>query len=491
MFNPFGRCWPIILLVAGLTPMAEETGWAGSRGALYITSQPPEAQVYLDTDDEPRGTTPGLFTNLPVGTHRLRLKLPGHASVEEDVTVEADKVKDLNYSLSTQFGNLHIETSPSGAEIWLDNKPKGRTPLELTRLLATSHQIHIKLKGYQAWFKQIEIEANKTERLAVNLVPQPPPSETPQPSKEECGSRCHGLDAAGGQLRVESTPNGAHVWIDDELKGRTPLSLKLFPGDYTIRLNKPGYDEYQQRVQILPQEESSLQIELTYQPSDKDMVYIPAGEFIMGSEEGPPNEGPVHKVHLKAFYIDKYEVTNLQYRRFFFIDIHRQPSYPYDRSLGGDQQPVVGISWFDAYEYCKWAGKRLPTEAEWEKAARGTEGLIYPWGNQWQPNHANSARSEFGKPVEVGDYPKGVSPYGVFDMAGNVWEWCNDYYDENYYGTSPSQNPAGPKQGKLRVLRGGSWFDEPAILRTTTRRGENPNVRLSNIGFRCARDPAL
>ena len=234
------------------------------------------------------------------------------------------------------------------------------------------------------------------------------------------------------------------------------------------------------------------------------MVLVPAGEFIMGSNEGNVDEKPAHQVYLDAYYIDKHEVTIGQYGE--FLDVNSfdppplwttmaQPSY--------ENRPVVNVDWKDASNYCKWAGKRLPTEAEWEKAARGTDGRLYPWGN----DPPSPARANFGKDrdkwnnhealVPVGQMKEGKSPYGVYDLAGNVWEWVNDWYDPDYYAASPSRNPQGPISGKFKVIRGGSWDLAPERLRSaqrdlnvpTTTDYDSPAYRNFNSGFRCAKNP--
>jgi formylglycine-generating enzyme required for sulfatase activity len=216
------------------------------------------------------------------------------------------------------------------------------------------------------------------------------------------------------------------------------------------------------------------------------MVLVPAGEFWMGTD-GAGDESPRHRVYLDAYHIDKYAVTNALYERFMRATGRQAPAFWNDSKWNGASQPVVGVSWHDAEAYCRWAGKRLPTEAEWEKAARGTDGRKYPWGDQWDSSRANSSESKLGRTTPVGSYPSGASPYGALDMAGNVWQWVADWYDKDYYKRSPERNPRGPESGQSRVLRGGSWGSNPIHLRTAYRDDETPGYRRYGIGFRCAR----
>ena len=233
-----------------------------------------------------------------------------------------------------------------------------------------------------------------------------------------------------------------------------------------------------------------------------EMVLIPAGEFLMGSpeDEGEDGEHPQHTVFVDAFYMDKYEVTNGQYKQFIDATGHKAPEYWDNEAYNQPNQPVVGVSWDDAKAYCQWAGKRLPTEAEWEKAARGgSVGKKYPWGDSITHDDANyygtGGRDTWNRPSPVGSFaPNG---YGLYDMAGNVWEWCADWFDSGYYAKSSKQNPTGPssqeyldadqKKGwRQRVLRGGSWPNSPYYLRTAYRFSFNPAYGdYFFVGFRC------
>ncbi|MDO8585716.1 MAG: SUMF1/EgtB/PvdO family nonheme iron enzyme [Armatimonadota bacterium] len=243
------------------------------------------------------------------------------------------------------------------------------------------------------------------------------------------------------------------------------------------------------------------------------MVWVPAGEFLRGSTDsevaamlrGNPkyvqaswcdSEKPQRRIYLDGYWIYKYEVTVTQYRRFCKATGRAMPDPPY---IGWkNDRPVDGVTWQDAADYAKWADASLPTEAQWEKAARGTDGRIFPWGNKWNPSRcANSVKRELDGPMPVGSYPKGASPYGCCDMAGNAVEWCADWYDddETYYATAPSSNPTGPAEGRSRVLRGGSWdFGSAALVtfRCAARGGGDPEKGVplyGSQGFRCVRMP--
>ena len=264
-----------------------------------------------------------------------------------------------------------------------------------------------------------------------------------------------------------------------------------------------------------------------------DMVLVPAGEFTMGAsadQGGLPDEQPMRLVYLGAFWIDRYEVTNAAYLQFVEATNYQAPAnaagrltlWEQNRPLPGiEQHPVVNVSWLDAVAFCRWANKRLPTEAEWEKAARGTDGRTYPWGSEWSTDKGNSASYWAGKTVEfadsteweafwlkglgaelskarglrgeiltiaVGSFPAGASPYGALDMAGNAAEWVQDWYNPNDYRTAALTNPQGPERGAIKGMRGGSWLKPAISLRTTDRDWGTMDSRPSGTGFRCARD---
>lgn len=260
---------------------------------------------------------------------------------------------------------------------------------------------------------------------------------------------------------------------------------------------------------------------------DNSMVLISAGPFIMGStwEHSNPDQKPIHEIYLDDYYIDKYEVTNENFQTFieaggyekrqFWSEkgwqwyqnhVKKRQELAYHLSGHSDlnlvsvrpnsfsrayfnqlKQPVTGVNWYEAQAYAKWAKKRLPTAAEWEKAARGTDKRIYPWGNTFDWSNLFLPTS-YGRRVNlVGSIPDNASPYGIMDMAGSVWEWTADWYSDSYYSISPRKNPKGPSNGNRKELRGGFWGSNRRQFRCSYRYAGVPEQRFLSIGFRCAR----
>ena len=223
------------------------------------------------------------------------------------------------------------------------------------------------------------------------------------------------------------------------------------------------------------------------------LLYVPAGEYSMGSNNSESDEAPFHTVFLDAFWIDKTEVTVRMYSLCVNAGVCKEPtgkksfSHPdYYGNAEFDNYPVIYVDWNTAKTYCEWADRRLPTEAEWEKVARGTNANDYPWGNADPNVDLLNYNRNVGNTTAVEKYPDGKSTYGALDMAGNVWEWVNDWYDDSYYQDSPSWNPLGPDSGVYRVLRGGSWTDGSKVIRSSNRFKNYPYTSNDDIGFRCA-----
>jgi formylglycine-generating enzyme required for sulfatase activity len=260
-------------------------------------------------------------------------------------------------------------------------------------------------------------------------------------------------------------------------------------------------------------------------PSVEEMIRIPEGALFMGSDRGEPAEAPVHPVTLSPFFIDRFESTNAEFTAFVATTRHltdpersgvgwhwdgqwrevkgadwRHPHGPGSSIQGLERHPVVQVSWNDAQAYCRWRGKRLPTEAEWERAARADGERVYPWGDQ-PPREGKRYRASYGSDdccradagdgylftAPVGSFSLGRSPFGVEDLAGNVWEWVEDWFAPEFYRRSPPANPVNRTPTGRKVIRGGGWGNNPWGLRSTLRHANPPDIGLSMVGFRCAR----
>ncbi len=260
------------------------------------------------------------------------------------------------------------------------------------------------------------------------------------------------------------------------------------------------------------------------------MALIAEGPSVRGSAEGQgdTDERPQRTIYLKAFLMDRDEVTNRQYQAFLKATKHRVPEHccdpGYNLWKGGEidakllDHPVVNVDWYDAEAYCTWVRKRLPTEAEWEKAARGSEGRLYPWGSEWNRQKTNGvaywAGKDFVTPEDAKAFwgetgvevlekhgfhgmltlpvtalSEGATPAGLRHLSGNVWEWVADWYAADYYKAAPSRDPKGPEAGEYKVLKGGSWLNHQHLLRAAARDGSRPTMRNHGTGFRCAQTP--
>ena len=259
-----------------------------------------------------------------------------------------------------------------------------------------------------------------------------------------------------------------------------------------------------------PPKEAELGDAWTSPVDNMTLVYVPAGEFQMGAREGDEqaeaDEMPMRRVALNAFWIDRSEVTNAMFAAFLTEKGNEKwyeaaspdakisvlgPDWVVEK--GYENNPVTEVTWFGAQAYCEWAGRRLPTEAEWEKAARGADGRIFPWGST-QPNCSlanfwTGDKSCSDGPAEVGSYQGGASPFNIWDMAGNVWEWVADWYSDTYYASAPVDNPNGPGNGSVKVMRGGSFESGPRTLRVSDRNSDEPGVGRYRLGFRCVMPP--
>ena len=312
------------------------------------------------------------------------------------------------------------------------------------------------------------------------------------------------LSKADLTLRVRT--EGA-LFINGEAQGEASYperKITLDPGEYTVELKREGYRSYQAQVKLKPQDEKTQMIALisTATNAPDGMRFVAAGDFEMGSDE-KNDERPQRRVGVDAFYIDEVEVTVSAYRACVNAGRCSVPlkTHSKDREMnwgapGRSRHPINGVTWFDAQTYCEWMGARLPTEAEWEKAARGPNAQVYPWGEaratcelavMWDGKELVGCERETTWPV--GSKRGGASPVGALDMAGNVAEWTADWYAADYYAIAPRQNPSGPRIGMQRTTRGASFGFDASMLKATRRLAFAPDYASGDIGFRCAETP--
>ena len=313
----------------------------------------------------------------------------------------------------------------------------------------------------------VQAMVRTTVRIETARGVDGPPSQAAPPA--ESGGKGEVARAPGTHGPVARNRDAATLLPDETAVQKVNEQLRLAQRDELERLAQHG---------IRPPEQ---------------MVLIPAGEFSMGAEDGLPDSRPLHRVYLSAYWLDQYTVTNRQYRQ--CVEAGGCP-LPKDRSSYDDaaraDRPATNVIWNHARGYCRWLGKRLPTEAEWEKAARGTDGRLYPWGNSDEvfKTRAKIVEQQLMKngtePVGTAEFA--VSPYGVADLVGNVSEWVNDWYAEDYYRSAPARDPQGPVRGSFRVLRGGDSGDRSLELRASYRGWDDMTYWGPSLGFRCAAD---
>ncbi len=389
---------------------------------------------------------------------------------------------------------VRLESEPPGAAVAVDGKQVcDETPCSRSMALG-ERKITFTSPCHRAVAKRVVIEKGTT--LGVKLQPK------------RGAIRVKARDGEGNDLAAE-------VAVDGEKLGRTPGTWKVSVCAEELEVSHAEHGKVEQELELEERQVEPISVVLKGGQAPEGMVRIPAGEFWMGcnpelDDDCDDDEEPGRKVWLDEYFIDRTEVTFEQYQR--CVDAgtcthHWDDGTCYGftggkwkkdvlpASFRGRKQPVVCVDWNQAEAFCQWAGKRLPTEAEWEKAARGADGRNYPWGNR-------EASCDYAVMDDGGDgcgkdrtWPvcakeRGNSPYGLCDMAGNVWEWVSDWYGKEYYESGATRNPKGSKDGKYRVLRGGSWYDYPSHLRASPRYGGLPTHWSSHYGFRCARGAA-
>jgi formylglycine-generating enzyme required for sulfatase activity len=502
-------------------------------GESYIQSSPSGASIYLNGNY--KGTTPKTLTGLEAGTYSLKVTKSGYEDKTETIGVEAGERTTKNYNLTKEIteGSLYIKSSPSGASVYLDGTYKGTTPKQIENISAGSYTLKVTKSGYEDESMTINVRAGETAEKTVYLT-------------EEMG-----------ELYISSSPSGANIYIDGSYKGTTPKTINgLNAGYYDIKLKKDGYEEkteYNVRVTAGKQTTKQMtlnKIQTESEPELTEMVFVEGGTFKMGDEFGDLWDScrPVHSVTLSYdYWLGKYEVTFDEYDRYCEETgtsnandrrvewDAKEEKWIWGKNMGRGKRPVINVNWSKAIKYCNWLsekeglkvayddegnllnkngnrtdditkveGYRLPTEAEWEYAARGgkeNKGYQYSGSNNldevgwYEQNcgtkgYSGSWKNEYVETLDMQTHEVGTkkpNELGIYDMSGNVWEWCQDWYDDSYYGESPSNDPVNLNNASRRVSRGGSWGSGASRCRVAYRDFYGPSSSFSYLGFRVAR----
>lgn len=420
---------------------------------LVIDSRPVQGADVLINGQPSGKVTPATVAGLPNDTVLVQVEKEGYKTAWRNVTPKEGQEQRVLLDLEPRVGYLSVESNPSGAQVVMeDGTVLGVTPISRVPVQVGEHTYEVRHEQYKTASKTFTVDEYFPHRFVHDLEPRP------------------------ASIEILSRPSGALVFINEQFQGkRTPATFELSPGTYTVSVQQSGYVTTEDNVTIGPSEQKSIVLEMKEGDIPPGMVLIPAGEFIMGFDQGAPDERPRRKVDIPAFFMDKFEVTNQEFKRVF-------PDHAFER--GKENHPVVSASWEEASEYAKAVGKRLPTEEEWEKAARGPDGWEYPWGNEFDPELCNSAEKLTIGVEEVGKYRAGASPYGCMDMAGNAYEWTSSFYNA-YPGNTDIEKDYGLI---FRVLRGGSYLSNKFDVRCASRHYDREKSAKADYGFRCARD---
>ena len=425
-----------------------------SYGELTVTTNP-EADIYIDNQKKDYGQ---YTCRLSPGIYSIKAQKEQHRDDGQSIEIVVGVKKTINLNPQPQYGTLDVASTPWDADITIDGKNYGKTPQTIKNLLIGTYTVKLTKAGYAPLTKTITIDEGETESINVELP-------------------------SGKQVTINSNPQGAKLYIDNEYKGTTPFTTELSFGQHTVKLSNNEYNDLNQQIEITATTTSFNLPMKSIMKNLPGMVFVKGGCFMMGSKK-EKDEKPIHEVCLDDFYIGKYEVTQKQWKEV----MGNNPS-----RFKCDNCPVENVSWDNVQDFIRKLNTktgnnyRLLTEAEWEYAARGgdqSRGYIYSGSNTigdvaWYNGNSGSKTHAAGT--------KKANELGIYDMSGNVWEWCSDWYGADYYGKSPTNNPAGPTTGSGRVLRGGSWGSFATHCRVADRHWCNPDNRSNNLGFRLAR----
>jgi formylglycine-generating enzyme required for sulfatase activity len=438
---------------------ARSVAVTGTRNFVVKLNSNPEGAVAFLNGELLCQSTP-CSKAIPQGTHKLRIVKEMYRDYNAEITVNRNG-QEVVAPLTPTFGFLDVKSEPSGIEVSVNGKPAGKTPIAGFRLPEGGAEVAL---GNDCYYKKV---------VTVNIVSGQTRSvhQTLQPREGSVDVRA--VDSESGDDII------AGVLVNGRSIGETPFLGKVPVCVQELVVKNDEYGENKVALRLSEGQQFTATAKLEKRGSSKDgMVWVDGGSFMMGSSDGFSDQKPLHQVTVSGFYMDKTQVTRAEYERVMGTN----PS-----SLEGCPDcPVDNVSWHDAKTYCEKVGKRLPTEAEWEYAARAGTTTSYYWGNGSPDAYAWHLGNSGFTTHSVGQ--KQPNAWGLYDMIGNVWEWCSDWYDENYYTNSPSQNPQGAASGTDRVLRGASCYFRSSALRPATRAKSDPDDHHNSlIGFRCVR----
>lgn len=440
----------LVLTLCGCSgPEVDET-------AALLFETTPVSGALVSVGETVYGETPCEVRGIAAGEVYVQFFKEGYQRKYEMVRVPESGQRRVVIELAALSGFLSLESDPPHAKVYFDGvEYAGETPLVNWPVGIGEHTYELRLENYVTSTKTLVVEEDYRYSFK------------------------HVLKPLLARLQVLSRPSGATIWLNGELLDRpTPAKFTIPPGTYTVTVQTKGFLPRESTVVLAANGSEMVEVKLKEGFAPVGMVLVPAGEFVFGVENQSPDEAPKRKINLKAFYIDRFEVTNTQFQQVF-----RQHVF----EPGMENYPVTGVAWTQAREYAVATRRRLPTEQEWEKAARGVDGREFPWGQKFEPEWCNGKKdsgSLRAGPKKVGSLREGASPYGCMDMAGNVYEWT-----ANWYGAYEGNTKITTEYGQVyRVLRGGSFLTGQFDLRCARRHYAKMDAARSDYGFRCALD---
>jgi serine/threonine protein kinase/formylglycine-generating enzyme required for sulfatase activity len=449
----------------------------GGQGTVSVLSDP--AGALLKIDGRPVGNTPVTEIRVDAGERTFELSIDGYETRTWGGTIRRDETHSYSFPMNVAPVTFDVTSVPTGATVTFNGTLYGKTPVTISGTKPGTYPIRLELPGYQPLETTLDVNARTMDAVRFQLVTV-------------------GVEAASLKVRTPFKVKPLEIFVDGVSIGKGEIELNsLAPGNREVRVLDQVWT-----VTLSSGKETVLDLKA----GDLSLVQISAGEFVRGSKKGFPGEQVEQPVVLDPYYIQTHEVSRGQYARFLeWLSDGGNHAFCHPREPAGKDHtpdgwshvlgatdsnlPVTGVDWFDAYAYARWAGMALPTEAQWERAARSTDGRTYPWGDSFDPTHLNGnddgKHDRFEEVAPVGSFESGLSADGLFDLAGNVREWCSDVYSSTYYTDTRVVNPTGPERGAFRCARGGSFKSSKTYLKGYSRGYDFPLARDEDLGFRC------